>query len=163
MSTIVSREAPIRISIALMCPSYIGILLTLLQPRNRRRRVMPHDLLLTSPHVILLCHAVLSRLAMCYANSRDVYIRLHGLWSPTLCPSMHQYQCLQSREARVLERQQSSRMSTSRHKADRGVAPVPLAWESVGQSHQLERIEKMYGVVCRLRYICVVPVIRGAP
>jgi len=42
----------------LMCPSYIGILLTLLQPRNRRRRVMPHDLLLTSPHVILLCHAV---------------------------------------------------------------------------------------------------------
>ena len=77
--------------------------------------------------------------------------------------SVHQYQCLQSREPRVLERQQSSRMFTSRHKGDRGVAPVPLPWESVGQSHQLERIEKMYGVVCRLRYICVVPVIRGAP
>ena len=44
--------------------SYIGILLRLIQPRNRRRRVMPHDLLLTSRHVILLCHAVLSRLAV---------------------------------------------------------------------------------------------------
>jgi hypothetical protein len=132
-----------------MCPSYIGILLTLLQPRNRRRRVMPHDLLHTSPHVILLCHTVLSRLAMCYANSRDVYICSTSGWMDCGVPrSVHQYQCLRSREARVLERQQSSRMSTSRHKGDRGVAPVPLAWESVGQSHQLERIEKRCMASC---------------
>ncbi len=121
---------------------------------------MPHDLPHTSPmsfYFVTLCSPDWPCATPTPGTSTS------GWMDFGVPHSVHQYQCLQSREARVLERQQSSRMSTSRHKGDRCVAPLPLAWESVGQSHQLERIEKMYGIVCRLRYICVVPVIRGAP